>query len=56
VSVSTAAPGWVLVERAALCERCARHVARAWCYFASATTSTWCFCEPCVDELLEDES
>jgi hypothetical protein len=54
VSLATAiGPRWVLVlDARTRCTRCAKLVTRSWRWFPTPSTSTLCYCEPCVDELL----
>jgi hypothetical protein len=45
---------WQLVAGRKRCEHCSHMVERAWCWFERPGTWTRCFCEPCVEYLLDE--
>lgn len=51
-------PKWVRVEGNAhqRCGRCHNAVGVTWRWYATPSRSTHCYCEPCVAELLSEDS
>jgi len=45
---------WQQVKGRNRCTRCGSMIELAWCWFANLTTWTHCYCQSCVEELLEE--
>jgi hypothetical protein len=45
---------WQLVSGRKRCEHCQHMTERSWCWFERPGTWTRCFCEPCVEYLLDE--